>query len=144
MKVDGQCHCGSTTFEAEVDPEKTFICHCTDCQQLTGTAFRVAVPSRPGTFRLLSGAPKIYVKIADSGARREQAFCPDCGTPLYSASVAPEPRAHILRVGTLRQRTALVPNLQLWSRSAQGWLAGLHEIPRHDTQPTFGTDGRLK
>ena len=33
MKIDGGCHCGAITYEAEVDPEKTSICHCTDCQQ---------------------------------------------------------------------------------------------------------------
>ena len=38
MKIDGGCHCGAIAYEAEVDPEKTSICHCTDCQQLTGTA----------------------------------------------------------------------------------------------------------
>lgn len=144
MRVDGQCHCGAIRFEAEVDPEKAFICHCVDCQQLIGTAFRVAVPSRPGTFRLLSGAPKLYFKIADSGARREQAFCPDCGTPIYSASAGEAPRAFILRIGTLRQRDSLNPKLQLWARSAQGWLSGLESIPRHDTQPIIGADGSIQ
>ncbi|TIO39203.1 MAG: GFA family protein, partial [Mesorhizobium sp.] len=43
MRIDGACHCGAITYEAEVDPEKTSICHCADCQQLTGTAFRVTV-----------------------------------------------------------------------------------------------------
>lgn len=27
MKIDGGCHCGAITYEAEVDPEKTSICH---------------------------------------------------------------------------------------------------------------------
>ena len=31
MKVDGACHCGSIRYEAEVDPAKVIICHCTDC-----------------------------------------------------------------------------------------------------------------
>lgn len=31
LKIDGACHCGNITFEAEVDPEKVLICHCTDC-----------------------------------------------------------------------------------------------------------------
>ncbi|CCV10081.1 hypothetical protein MESS4_120202 [Mesorhizobium sp. STM 4661] len=26
MKVDGGCHCGAITYEAEVDPEKVSIC----------------------------------------------------------------------------------------------------------------------
>jgi hypothetical protein len=41
MKIDGACHCGYIRIEAEADPEKTTICHCTDCQTGTGSAFRV-------------------------------------------------------------------------------------------------------
>jgi hypothetical protein len=35
MKIDGGCHCGYITYEAEADPEKTTICHCTDCRHLS-------------------------------------------------------------------------------------------------------------
>ena len=48
MKVTGRCHCGQISFEAEIDPAQVRICHCTDCQTLTGTAFRTNVSSLPG------------------------------------------------------------------------------------------------
>ena len=80
MKIDGGCHCGNITYEAEVDPEKAAICHCTDCQSLSGTAFRTVVISLVDAFTLLSGEPKMYAKIGGSGAKRIQAFCPDCGS----------------------------------------------------------------
>ncbi len=38
MQIDGQCHCGHVAYEAEIDPEQVGICHCTDCQALTGSA----------------------------------------------------------------------------------------------------------
>ena len=69
MKVHGRCHCGELVYEAEVDPARVSICHCTDCQILTGTAYRVSVPARAGDFHILSGVPKIYVKTAESGNR---------------------------------------------------------------------------
>jgi len=59
MRIDGRCHCGFITYEADIDPEKVIICHCTDCQTLTGSAFRTAVLTREGGFRLLSGELKI-------------------------------------------------------------------------------------
>ena len=49
MKVDGRCHCGFLSYVAEVDPEQVEICHCTDCQTLSGSAFRVVVPAEPRT-----------------------------------------------------------------------------------------------
>ncbi len=74
MKVDGRCHCGRITFEAEIDPAKVLICHCTDCQTLAGSAFRTVVRVPPDAFRLLSGQPKVYVKQADSGNRWPRRF----------------------------------------------------------------------
>ena len=76
MKVTGGCHCGHITYEAEVDPATVRVCHCTDCQKLTGTAFRAAIPSLPETFVLKSGTPKIYIKTAESGKKRWHALLP--------------------------------------------------------------------
>ena len=75
MKIDGSCHCGSITYTAEIDPENVGICHCTDCQTLSGSAFRISVRANKEAFNL-QGQPKIYVKAAESGARRSQAFWP--------------------------------------------------------------------
>ncbi|QND52330.1 GFA family protein [Phyllobacterium sp. 628] len=122
MKVDGSCHCGKITFEAEIDPDTVTICHCTDCQKLTGTAFRVSVPAISGTLQFLASTPKTYVKMADSGNERVQGFCADCGSPIYSTSPGPNPSRYGLRVGCLAQRDQLVPNQQVWLRSALSWL----------------------
>src|SRR5690349_17401035 len=105
MRVDGACHCGAIAYEADVDPSKVRICHCTDCQKLSGTAFRVVVPCPEEHFRLLRGDPKTYVKIAESGRKRLQLFCGDCGSPLYATSEGPAGgRSFGLRVGALEQR----------------------------------------
>jgi hypothetical protein len=58
---------GFITYEAEIDPEKVMICHCSDCQTLSGSAFRTVVHTQEATFRLLSGEPKTYVKTSESG-----------------------------------------------------------------------------
>ena len=49
MKIDGRCHCGYVTFEAEANPETTTICNCTDCQTMSGAPFRAVIITRPGT-----------------------------------------------------------------------------------------------
>ena len=70
MKIEGHCHCGQITFEAEVDPTALTICHCTDCQTLTGSAFRINIPAPAEHFVLRGGTPKSYVKTAESGSKR--------------------------------------------------------------------------
>jgi hypothetical protein len=45
MDVHGHCHCGRVSFEADIDPQAVSVCHCTDCQALTGSPYRVTVIS---------------------------------------------------------------------------------------------------
>ena len=134
MKIHGSCTCGFVTFEAEADPEKVSICHCTDCQSSTGTAFRISVPVPGSTFRMLSGTPTIYVKTtADSGNPRAQAFCPTCGSHVYSTTPGDAPKdAYVVRVGVLRERDQLAPKAQNWARSARPWVAEIGALPRNE------------
>ena len=98
----------------------------------------------PGTFRLVTGAPAIYVKTGDSGNKREQSFCPTCGSPIYSAPVGAAGAAIGLRVGTIRQRAQLIPTEQFWFRSAQPWLPQLPAMKRQDKQPVFSPTGAAR
>ena len=132
MKIDGGCHCGKLTYTAEVDPEKVGICHCTDCQTLSGTAFRVSVAAAKEAFHL-NGEPKIYVKTAESGNKRAQAFCPECGTAIYAAAVS-DPQVFNIRVGTARQRAELRPKAQGWCRSKRDWVNDLQSVKQFAKQ----------
>jgi hypothetical protein len=76
MHVDGNCHCGQITFRAEVDPEQIEICHCTDCQALSGSVYRTIAPAQEVSFELLSGELKRYAKTAEDGSIRVQSFAP--------------------------------------------------------------------
>src|SRR5438132_13348165 len=67
MKIDGGCHCGYITYVAEIDPDKAGICHCTDCQTLAGSAFRMSVSAARDAVSVRGGQPMIHVTTADSG-----------------------------------------------------------------------------
>jgi hypothetical protein len=133
MRIDGACACGAITIEGEADPLKTQICHCTDCQSGTGSAFRVSVPVSGATFKM-TGQPTLFLKTtADSGTPRVQAFCPICGSPIYSTSqgdgVQP---SYTVRVGILRQRDQFIPQRQNWFRSARSWVTALDAVPKNE------------
>ena len=70
MNIDGQCHCGSVTYEADIAPERVSICHCTDCQTLTGSPYRVTVICSGEQIRMTGKAPKVYAKTGDNGRTR--------------------------------------------------------------------------
>ncbi len=135
MKIDGSCHCGFITIEGEADPERVAICHCTDCQTGTGSAFRISVPVA-GTALKMTGQPSLYMKTtAESGRPRVQAFCGKCGTPIYSTTpgdgVQP---SYTVRVGVLRQRDQLTPRRQQWFRSARPWVTEIMFLPTSEKQ----------
>ena len=132
MRIDGSCHCGSITYEADIDAGKVAICHCTDCQSLSGTAFVAYVSVARADFRL-RGAPTVYVKTSQSGNRRAQAFCPTCGSRIY-ASAADDPQVFNLRIGTVRQRAELRPRQQVGCRSALRWVMELGSVKQISTQ----------
>lgn len=127
MKIHGHCHCGKIRFTAEVDPAKVVACHCSDCQAMSGAPFRVVVPAPAEGFQM-HGEPKIYVKTAQSGNRRAQAFCGDCGTPLYAAS-PDNATVYGLRLGCVEERASLPPRRQIWTASAMPWLHALGSVP---------------
>ena len=135
MKIQGGCHCGNIAYEAEIDPGNVRICHCTDCQRLSGAAFRVSVGTPEENFTLRRGAPKTYVKTGESGARRAQVFCPDCGSQIYATAAEGDgPKTFNLRTGTIDQRGALTPRSQIWTRSAQPWLGEIGTLPAREMQ----------
>jgi hypothetical protein len=129
MKISGQCHCGSISFTAMIDPSKVMACHCKDCQTFSGAPFRAVVPAPVETVSM-SGTPKLYVKVAESGNRRAQAFCADCGTQLY-ASEADAPKMLNFRLGSINERAKLAPVIQVWGQSAMPWLHSLFDVPMH-------------
>ena len=139
MQIDGACHCGLISFTAQIDPSRVMVCHCSDCQVLSGAPLRAIVAAPIDTF-VIRGEPKRYVKVAQSGNRRAQVFCPECATPLYSAA-AENAASVTIRLGCVTQRAQLKPAFQLWQRSAQPWLADLHDIPGSPEQPALPPPG---
>jgi hypothetical protein len=134
MKIQGSCHCGNITYEAEIDPNKVSICHCTDCQTGSGSGYRTNVQTEKGSFKLLSGEPKIYIKkTAESGNPRAQGFCADCGTPLFSTTVS-DRQVYGLRVGSIKQRAQLAPKSQGWFKSALPWTQNISALTKFEKQ----------
>jgi len=135
MKIDGRCHCGYVTFEAEADPETRTICNCTDCPAMSGAPLLAVIVTRPGTFVLLSGKPTEYRKTADSGNVRPARLLFSVRDCTLFDIVGDDPKAYNVRVGSLRQRNELIPRRQAFVRSQQAWINDLKSIPKFDRMP---------
>jgi hypothetical protein len=126
MHIDGACHCGLISFTAEIDPKGVTICHCADCQIMSGAPFRTVVEVPIGQFKL-SGEPRRYTMV-QKGRQWVQAFCPECGTPLFAAD-AESPTIVVVRLGCVVQRAQLRPSAQIFQHLALPWLSELPMIP---------------
>ena len=139
MKIDGACHCGSIRYEAEIDPAKVVICHCTDCQALSGSAFRTVAQTKPGVFRLLSGAPRSTSRSVRAGTSVSRPLSglriPDLFGSCRNGAQGGRLRGHD------RQRAQLIPSDQYWFRSSQAWLPDLPAMQRREKQPVFDAKG---
>jgi len=135
MKINGECHCGAISYEAELDLEKVGICHCSDCQSLSASAFRTIAMVSGGSFAITKGTPKEYVKSGDSGNRRIQAFCPDCGSGLYATAADGNRDVYNIRLGTVQQRRDLIPQFECWRQSALPWLPASKSTRKFDRNP---------
>ena len=133
ITIHGSCHCGDITFEAEAHPSRVVICHCTDCQKMSGGPYRSIVQVKEGDFTLLSGEPKLYFKVGDSGNRRELSFCVICGSHLYATSVVEDvpkgQRMLGIRTGLLDELAQLAPRSQVWCQSQASWAENIAELP---------------
>ena len=138
MHVDGACHCGLISFTAEIDPKGVTICHCADCQILSGAPFRTVVAVPIGQFKL-TGEPKRYTML-QKGSHWVQAFCPECGTPLFAAA-AESPPFVVVRLGCVAQRAQLRPYAQIWQHLALPWLSELPLIPSPSEQQGIVSPG---
>ena len=126
MKINGQCHCGAIKINGNTDETNTIACHCTDCQIFSGAPFRAVVICKADDFNVL-GSPKEYLKTADSGNKKIQAFCKECGSQLYATDL--EKTIFNVRMGCLDQRDDLKPTRHIFGTSSRAWINKLTKDP---------------
>lgn len=122
MNIDGQCNCGAITFTGEADPARVVICHCTDCQAMSGAPYRANVPVPVLSF-VLRGEPKRSVKTGSSRAQIVTTICGTCGSPIFSQK------------GDARQGADLSSKRQGFCDSAMPYAQDIGMIPKATKLP---------
>ena len=124
--IDGKCHCGAIAYEALIDPRRVILCHCADCQTISGAPYRANVPVLDENFTL-HGTPTLYRKRGGSGAEIDLAFCGTCGTALFSRRAEGAVSVN-LRLGSVRQRADLPPSAQGFCGSGMPWAMDIRDV----------------
>lgn len=121
----GGCQCGRVRYAVQGTIYRLNICHCTDCQRQSGSAFGMSLVIAPDAFRLTAGELKTFELRAASGRTKICAFCADCGVRIYNRSSA----LCSVKAGTLDDRSWLSPDGHYWTKSKQRWTALPDDVP---------------
>lgn len=133
----GGCQCGAFRFEVTEEPLTAYVCHCSDCQKQSGSAFGMAILVANDAIKVLQGETRTYVKKADSGREAECLFCPICGNRIFHRGVGGPPMT-LIKTGLLDDPSGIEPVAHFYTRNAAPWVVIPDGVLAYETQPTEG------
>ncbi len=75
----------TVTYRVDADPFLQGVCHCTDCQRQTGTAYSVVVGVPRAAFTMEGDSLSSFATTGeDHGTPSERYFCSNCGSPIVT------------------------------------------------------------
>jgi hypothetical protein len=129
-ELQGRCGCGAVSYAVADQFEYSLICHCTDCQRATGSAFKPFAGIQAAHFKITQGAERIK---RHGDAAGHDARCGDCGSLLYSLV---RDGAYVrVTLGTLMGEPAMPPRAHIFIRSKAAWLVIGDTLPQYATFP---------
>ena len=123
MNKNGGCQCGSIKYELTGPAKMLYICHCTDCQKQSSSAFGMSLRMDADDIAFIQGEDRLktWETHAEDGSIKRCTFCPDCGTRIIHGSDNPD-EAVSIKAGSLDDTSWLNPIAHIWLKSAQPWV----------------------
>jgi hypothetical protein len=115
----GGCLCGAVRYESKTEPVMAGHCQCQDCRKSSGTGHcsHLAVPRDAAS---VTGVVTVYDRPADSGNLVSRAFCPTCGSAVYSLNSA-MPQLMFIRASSLDDLEVFKPQVVVYASRAASW-----------------------
>lgn len=137
MPMTGGCLCGEVRYRCEEEASLAYLCHCTDCQRVSGSAYSANVFVNAASVHIENGTPQRFRTKADSGRMASRLHCPSCGSAVFS-----EPTRYrdclVIKAGTLDDARQFIPQMHIWCDSAMPWALPDDSLPRHAKGPEEG------
>jgi hypothetical protein len=130
----GSCQCGQIRYEIRAQPLTLYLCHCKECQKQSSSAFAMSLTVPRDAVVIVQGQPKTWTRGADSGREVTCSFCDNCGTRLFHKR-SYNPATINVKAGTLDDTSWLSPVGNIWTRSAQPWVAIPESMLNYEGQP---------
>ncbi len=114
MARTGGCQCGAVRYESEGEPLALYVCHCRECRKQSASAFGMSFIVPRAGFRVVDGAPQLWVRTADSGNKVTCAFCPQCGSRLWHERTGAADTVTI-KAGSLDEPVEFSTAIHIWT-----------------------------
>jgi hypothetical protein len=137
-KYTGHCACGAVTYAFDTDPAFIADCYCQDCQRASGGAMATFMGVPADDFTILSGQPKGFHYIADSGQGLDRNFCPECGSRIFTSNLGTFPGMVFVMLGSLDRPESITPMLEMFVKRRQPWMSPqsrASELPQFSDMP---------
>jgi hypothetical protein len=134
LPLSGGCQCGGVRYEIRAEPLTVYVCHCTECQRQSGSAFALSLAVARDALAVIKGAPAKWRRVVTSERAIWCFFCRGCGGRLFH-NPEHNPKASIVKPGTLDDTTWLEPVGHIWTRSAQPWVQIPSTTVNYEAQP---------
>jgi hypothetical protein len=132
--VAGGCQCGNIKYKLNAPPSVFYLCHCTQCQRQSSSAFGQSMRVRLEDVEVTGKMARFTRKGTASGSPLLGDFCPDCGVRLIHRRDAYGTEAS-LKAGSLDDTSWLVPAGHIWTRSKQKWVTIPRDSLAYEAQP---------
>ena len=120
LPLSGGFSCEAVRFVVNAVPLLVYVCHCSECQRASGSAFGLQMLVAAESFALARGKPKPWRRTGAAGLESTWWFCGECGGCIFAEGLQ-RPGIIKVRAGTLDETWWLRPIAIVSLRSAQAW-----------------------
>ena len=128
----GGCSCGKARYQVTGTPLFVHCCHCSYCQQQSGSAFAINAMIEASRVNLVSGETEVVQTPTPSGRGQKVARCVNCKIALWSNYGGAGDSVHFVRVGTLDNPDVFPPDIHIYMSTKQNWFEVSADIPAVD------------
>ncbi|MDW3098130.1 MAG: GFA family protein [Alphaproteobacteria bacterium] len=138
LPLTGGCQCGAVRYTISGPPVVFYLCHCTECQKQTSSAFGESLRVQRADFEM-EGPTKTFLRPISKGGHQTCTFCETCGTRLTHQRPGYGDKLNV-KAGTLDDASWLVPAGHIWALSKQAHVAIRDDELAYPHQPETDAD----
>ena len=124
--LQGSCLCGKINYNYNSEIIFKAVCHCTDCQKHTSSAYSIIIGVHKKGFNLSGNTIKYFPVKTDTGNIKKYNFCSNCGSHIFSNIEHENYKDMIfIKGGSIDQPklSDLSPDMEVFTDSKVSWAS---------------------